>query len=506
MESYNADNHVIKDFEDGKDFSRQSNLHGLKWITVKKCIHKEEKRLRLLFSYDEELIDRVQSIPDCRWSETMHCWHIPDVSDHINSLKRKGIQIQYAEQKPGETVRQVKRPVFAWFEIDKESRHLFIRVSYNKNVIAGIKKLKGARWHFDIKKWSVENTAENLAKLKILFDNERISISTKPAGGTIKKITDLGAVKPISAELAREIKRFEDYLNYRRYSKRTTAMYCSAIKMYFELYTDKHPASIKHDDIVQFNREYILPNGFSQSYQNQIISAIKLFLKFNGTPLQELEKIERPKRPKYIPVVLSVNEVERLLNSVRNIKHKAVLSTIYSAGLRVGELIQIKINDIDTDRGIIHIRGAKGNKDRVVNLSANLLNLLKDYARQYKPGKYLFYGSGNERYSVSSIRRILKIAGERAGIKKQIRVHTLRHSFATHMLEKGVDLRFIQEILGHSDIKTTMIYTRVARRRLRYIASPLDDMDIYDRSDPDIESKDKHNPNLRLSPDFWEYK
>jgi integrase/recombinase XerD len=276
--------------------------------------------------------------------------------------------------------------------------------------------------------------------------------------------------------------------------------------MYFEICADKDLASIMPEDIVRFNRDYILPNGFSQSYQNQIISAIKLFLKFNGTPLLKIDRIERPKRPKYIPAVLSVNEVERLLNCIKNIKHKAVLSTIYSAGLRIGELINIKISDIDTDRCVIHIRGAKGNKDRVVNLSANLLSLLVDYARRYEPTKYLFYGVGNERYSVSSIRRILKVAGARAGIKKHIRVHTLRHSFATHMLEKGVDLRFIQEILGHSDIKTTMIYTRVARRRLSYIASPLDDMDIYDKTEEKIESKDKRNPNLRLSPDFWEYK
>jgi integrase/recombinase XerD len=386
-----------------------------KSIQVLPCIHKGERRLRLEFGYDTELINHVRKIAGNRWSQTLHCWHVPDTMEN-RTLLGYGLQSEENQLKKEETV------------------------------------------------------------------------------------TDL------PERMQEEVNAFINYMEYRRYSERTVAVYGSAIRLFLGFYKDKDPGRITNSDIIRFNKEYILKRGFSQSYQSQVISAIKLYLKHIDFTEIDIETIERPKKPKYIPTVLSVNEVERLLNALTNIKHKSILSLIYSAGLRVGEATHVKLSDIDVDRGIIHIRAAKGDKDRIVNLSHNLLILLRDYARKYKPKEYLFNGPGGGRYSVTSIRAILKKAKEAAGIRKSIRVHTLRHSFATHMLEKGVDLRFIQEILGHQDIKTTMIYTHVARRRLSYIASPLDDLELFDNHDRFVERGHKRNPKDDLSSGNWGYK
>ncbi|MBN2521685.1 MAG: site-specific integrase [Bacteroidales bacterium] len=384
-------------------------------ITIEPATHRGEQRLKIIFPYNEQLIDKVRSIPGCRWSATMHCWHVPD---------------------------------------NQTSKRLLTDSALN---------------------------------------NEKPENNSKP----IEKTKEANS---------KEIERFINYLEYKRYSKRTITVYTSAVKLFFEFYGNKPTELIKESDIIQFNRKYILERGFSDSYQNQIISAIKLFINSTGITRIDTERIERPKKPKYIPTVLSIREVERLLSGIRNIKHKAILSLIYSAGLRIGESINIKLTDIDVDRGVIHIRSAKGNKDQMVNLSHNLLFLLREYAKKYKPKEYLFNGPSGGKDSVTSIRNILKRAKEAAGIKKSIRVHTLRHSFATHMLEKGVDLRFIQEILGHKDIKTTMIYTRVAKRRIGYIGSPLDDLEIIDKNDRFVEGGYKRNSDNNLSPDYWGYK
>ena len=188
-----------------------------------------------------------------------------------------------------------------------------------------------------------------------------------------------------------------------------------------------------------------------------------------------------------LPVVLSKFEVKRLLNAVSNLKHLAILSLIYSAGLRISEAINMKIKDIDSERGLIYIKNAKGRKDRVVNLSPTLLILLRKYVKEYRPRDYLFNGQGSEQYAAESIRNIFRKAVKKAGIKKPVRVHTLRHSFATHMLEKGVDIRYIQEILGHSDPKTTMIYTHVSERKITTFINPLDDLKL---NEPDITKSD----------------
>jgi len=190
-------------------------------------------------------------------------------------------------------------------------------------------------------------------------------------------------------------------------------------------------------------------------------------------------EIKRPRKDKKLPIVLNQNEVSKILSSVSNIKHKTILMLVYSAGLRVSEVVKLKVEDVDTERKLIHVKGAKGRKDRYTILSDVALMALKQYLGRYKLQKWLFPGSKLEkRISTRTVQTIFKQAKEKADIKKDVSVHCLRHSFATHLLESGVDLRYIQELLGHKSSKTTEIYTHVSNKNLRAIRSPLDNLKL----------------------------
>ena len=193
--------------------------------------------------------------------------------------------------------------------------------------------------------------------------------------------------------------------------------------------------------------------------------------------------VERPQKEVILPTVCSEEEIKQLLSSIKNIKHKAILSTIYSAGLRISELINLPIAAIDSDRMQIRIEKAKGKKDRYTILSKKLLELLRMYFKQERPHYWLFEGMGSTKekpiqYSTRSVQSILSKALREVGITKHVTVHTLRHSFATHLLENGTDLRYIQSLLGHSNSKTTEIYTHVTTKGFNQIISPLDKLDI----------------------------
>jgi len=189
----------------------------------------------------------------------------------------------------------------------------------------------------------------------------------------------------------------------------------------------------------------------------------------------KIQDVPRPKKERKLPDIITQGEVIKILDTVANLKYRTILMLIYSAGLRVGEAVRLKVNDIDSQRNLIHIRGAKGKKDRYTVLSSVLLEKLREYYKIYKPREYLFEG-GNDRVHLAerSVQNVFKRAVKNAGIKKQITVHTLRHSFATHLLESGTDLRYIQEILGHASSRTTEIYTDVSKQILGKIVSPLD--------------------------------
>jgi integrase/recombinase XerD len=336
----------------------------------------------------------------------------------------------------------------------KEAR-IVLRFDYNAAANERVRKLVGAKWSNTLKAWHVPDTLE----YRIQFNLPAISTGK------------------LTAEAVEKVEEYKRWLRSRRYSDNTVKVYTDALLSFLKFYWSKPVAAINNDDIIRFNNEFILANKLSASYQNQIVNAIKLFFGKIENSKMDVELVHRPKRPKQLPNVLSKEEVKMILEAPRNIKHRTMLALIYSCGLRRSELLNLKPTDIDSKRNLIIVRAAKGKKDRIVPLSDKILPMLRDYYKTFKPKTWLFEGQfANEQYSEKSLAKVLDLAVEKANIKKPVTPHWLRHSYATHLLEAGTDLRYIQEILGHKSSKTTEIYTHVSAKSIQKIKSPFDDL------------------------------
>jgi integrase/recombinase XerD len=337
----------------------------------------------------------------------------------------------------------------------KKEKRIAVYFKKDANLIARIKQIDGARWSQTLIAWHLPDTDEN----RIRFKLESASCF-------------LPSVEGIA-----QIEKFKQWLRSKRYSENTLATYCDALKSFLVFYKDKAIAAIDNADVIIYNNEYILKNKLSASYQNQIVNAIKLYFSTIRETKIEIDKIHRPKRSKVLPNVLSKEEVKLILEAHANIKHKTMLSLIYSCGLRCGELLAMKPVHIDSKRNIVILKNSKGKKDRIVPLSPKILKLLREYYKVCKPKTYLFEGqvAGNA-YSEKSLQSVLKLALQKTKITKPVTLHWLRHSYATHLLESGTDLRYIQELLGHNSSKTTEIYTHVSTKSIQQIKSPFDDL------------------------------
>ena len=275
------------------------------------------------------------------------------------------------------------------------------------------------------------------------------------------------------------LKDYEDQLIVKRYSENTIVIYKEQIGRFFSYFPKTDPYELTDENVKEYVLFLLKSKKISLSYQKQVICSIKFY--FEKILRRETKSyyFEIPKsKEQKLPVVLSKNEVKKIINCTNNLKHKAILSTIYSAGLRLSEVVNLKIADIDSERKLIYIRGGKGKKDRATILSVELLRILRNYFREYKPKVWLFEGIKGDQYSKKSVQKIFHQSLEKSKIDKKVSVHSLRHSFATHLLEQGEDLRYIQKILGHKSSKTTEIYTHITKRGFSKIKSPFDNLDI----------------------------
>ncbi len=264
-------------------------------------------------------------------------------------------------------------------------------------------------------------------------------------------------------------------LRLRNYSYKTIKSYTSCLRNFTGYFRPQHPRQINESDIKKYLLHLADSKHLSSSTINQHFNALRfLYVDLYKAPFR-IGNIPRPKKAKRLPNILAPEEVLLIIGSIENLKHKTIIMMIYSAGLRIGEAVRLKISDIDSKRKLIHLHSAKGNKDRYSLLSEFMIEKLREYYKIYKPKEYLFEGGNGRIYLAErSVQNVFKRAVEKTGIKKKITVHTLRHSFATHLLEGGTDLRFIQELLGHASSKTTEIYTHVSKKSIANIVNPLD--------------------------------
>ena len=309
--------------------------------------------------------------------------------------------------------------------------------------------------------------------LKIYLQQRKAIVpANKPviAAGTANLILQY----PLSENNLRALVALRNMLLVKAYSKNTLRSYCNEFHQLLRLLDKREVNDLTRDQIMSYLLWLMEKQGHSETKVHTTVNVIKFYFEHVLGRDKEFYDLPRPKKPFKLPSVLAAEEVIRLIQKLPNLKHKAILMTGYAAGMRVSEIINLQIADIDSMRMMIHIHAAKGKKDRMVPLSKKLLDTLREYYLLYKPKQYLFENPSGGKYSVRSAQQILHNAKVHAGITKKGSIHMLRHSYATHLMEAGTDIRIIQELLGHNSIRTTMLYTHVSKKDLGRIESPLD--------------------------------
>ncbi len=352
---------------------------------------------------------------------------------------------------------------------NKKGLQLLLLFAYNDVFIDLVKNELQAKWSQSLRTWYVPFSEENLQKVSVVFDKKatliEINLHTPKHFRRVKT--------RLSEKRMLFLKKYTLYLRGKRYSKSTIETYTSFIANFLRYVHNIPLQNITNKEVERFIETDFINKNYSISTQRQFISAIKLLVKFY--PHMQIDEInlERPKKEKKLPNVLSKEEVMSIIRCTKNLKHKVVVALIYSSGLRISELINLEVSHIDFKRSQLIIKSGKGRKDRYVILAKSMYPLLQLYLESYQPQKYFVEGA-NGQYSSSSVRKFLAKSCIAAKVYKNVTPHTLRHSYATHLLENGTGIRYIQELLGHAKPETTMIYTHVAKKDLLAIESPLD--------------------------------
>ena len=386
----------------------------MKNVVAERIVHNGMNRVALRFPYDRSLIDAAKGLSDARWSSSLKCWHVADCSDIITLLLKAFQGRAYVDYSS-------LKPSFAEKVKVKREAAQSQRIETQNQVVAGF--------------------------------------------------------PPLSDKGREYIEKYCRWMEANRYPVSTVSTYTSMMERFLRFSLPKEADDCTSDDLIRIIDEYILPGGYSQSFQNQMISAVKKFYSKICMSAIDPGKVTRPRPRHRLPKVLGKDEIKKLLGSLTNEKHRVMLSIIYACGLRRSELLQLRPDDVDRSRNLLHVKEAKGFKDRIVPISDKTIEMVDVYLRRYKPQEYLFEGQWpGEMYSATSLAKVLKHACESAGIKGNVTPHCLRHSYATHLLESGTDLRYIQELLGHRSSKTTQIYTHVTTKSIQKIRSPFDDL------------------------------
>lgn len=388
-------------------------------VTLKALVHRKMECIGIYFARNTTLEKIIRCQPDVTWSRTNACWYIP--------LSKKG----------------------------------YTRL---------VNQLQG--------KANIENSALKL----YLQKKERVTATIVESKGSAetsnlnyRKPVTLSHIWQLSSENLAALEKFVQMLNMKAYSPSTIHTYRNEFTQLLKLLKNKPVDELDADDLKRYMVFIMKEHGLTENSAHSRLNAIKFYFEQVLGREKFFFEIPRPKKALKLPKVISEEKIVSGILAVENMKHRTLLLLAYSAGLRVSEVISLKINDIDSDRMQISVNHAKGKKDRVVTLSEFLLPILREYYTLYKPQTWLFEGQDSrEHYSSRSAQQIFKDTYKKLGIPPQCSFHSLRHSFATHLLENGTDISFIQKLLGHNDIKTTLRYTQISKKDIGKIESPLD--------------------------------
>ncbi len=334
---------------------------------------------------------------------------------------------------------------------------IFIKFDYDKHLIERVKQLPGAKWSRQNNAWYVTDNDYFRTKFNL------------PPRQTGKRM--LMKIHPANQQALQQL---IDHLELKKYSLNTLKTYRNEFAQLLYAIEDKNVNDLNVDDIKGYMLYCIRDLKITENQLNSRFNAIKFYFEQVLKRQKIFIEIPRPKKPSQLPKVINANDIKKMLEVTTNLKHNTMLKLCYGMGLRVSEVANLKLTDIDSKNMQVLVERAKGKKDRYVNLPESVLEQLRSYFKTYKPKEYLFEGQHGGPYSLRSIQKVFKDAMKKARINKPVGIHSLRHSFATHLLENGTDISHIQKLLGHNDIKTTLIYAQVGKKDLKKVKSPLD--------------------------------
>ena len=472
-------NHLNTEETDNQPI-KNSNSINLKEIKIDVF----ERRIFLKIPKNEADISFIRKIQFVKWDNIWFHWVIPNYPGNLDLLKTyfKGRINNYIEHQSEvievkELEVNVSKKRDEVLIIKTSNNRLKLLFGFNFKLLETIKKIPYNSWDGKNKWWSIPYSDtfkylifQKITELELTYNYKEEEIELPNTHKRISAI-DIPNYKQCPDEFILKLKEL-------RYSSSTEKTYKNALEDYLNFHHSIEIDKLNEGHIQSFLRHLVMERNVSTSYQNQAINAVKFYYERVLGGQRKTYFIDRPKKEKTLPVVLSEEEIILILRSVSNLKHKAILIIIYSAGLRISECINLKIKDIDSNRMQIRIQQSKGKKDRYSLLSMKTLTVLREYFKEYKPKEYLFEGQKGGIYSVRSIQNIFRDTIEKAKITKKVSVHSLRHSFATHLLENGTNLRYIQSLLGHANSKTTEVYTHVTTKGFEQLKSPLDNLDI----------------------------
>ncbi len=341
---------------------------------------------------------------------------------------------------------------------------VMVHFNYHRGAYGLLKNLSFTRYSESRKRWYFNKSASYLQQLLDVLKSQGYPVD----------MTRYKAARYILAENQRCLGEYHGYLVGMRYSDSTIKVYCGFITSFAYYLRDKSLLRINDKDFQGFLQHGVEQLNYSVSTHRQMISAFKHFLSLYPSIVLSLDVLKRPKRSAFKPELLAMEDVIRLMQVTANLKHRFIIGMLYSCGLRINELLSMKTAHLDLKRKQVLIKNGKGRKDRYVSIADSMQGLIRNYLTTYQPQDYLVEGREGKAYTATGVRSFIKQSCRKAGIQKNVTPHTLRHSYATHMLENGVGLRHIQELLGHSKPETTMLYTHIARKDLMLISNPLD--------------------------------
>jgi integrase/recombinase XerD len=400
-------------------------------VILKPLSHRGKECIGIYFEKNGVLQQAIQKGARAKWSKTHACWYITCTGENYIRLKSA------LENK-------------AQLEID------------------------------ELRKFLLEKKKNDLVLPADYPDNKSVNIPTVKPAKTSSKISG-SPVYPhkLNKENNEALQQFKQQLILKSYSSSTIRTYTNEFVQFLNTIKDKPAGEFTTERIKDYMQYCSEKLKLSENTLHSKINALKFYYEQVLGREKFFWEIPRPKKPLLLPKLLNEIEISKLFNALANKKHKAMLFTTYSAGLRVSEVVNLKIADIDSSRMQILIERAKGKKDRYVNLSPLLLDILRKYLLEYEPRpvKYLFESEQTKAaYPTRTVQQIFYNAKSKAGIKKEVGIHSLRHSFATHLLDKGTDIKYIKDLLGHFNIKTTERYLHVSKKQLINIVSPFDDL------------------------------